>query len=208
MEKNRKILISGLQDLGIEPTDYLIEQFIVYLNELNKWNKVYNLTAITVDEEIIVKHFLDSLLFIKALPKPISTICDVGSGGGFPGLPIALVRRDLLITLLEPSRKKSAFLRQMRRLLHLENVEILECRAEEVVESEFDVVITRATFTIADMLSKAGHLVRSGGCLILSKGPKYDNEINELPETVCLKVTAMQLTCGLAVRNLVKIMNT
>ena len=125
MEKDRQILSAGLRELGIEPTEQILGHFDIYLRELKKWNKVYNLTAITDDREIIVKHFLDSLLYLKAIPDGQVTLCDVGSGGGFPGIPIAIVRRDLLITLLEPSRKKIAFLRQMRRLLSLENVEIL-----------------------------------------------------------------------------------
>ncbi|HMK55741.1 MAG TPA: 16S rRNA (guanine(527)-N(7))-methyltransferase RsmG [Dissulfurispiraceae bacterium] len=205
MEKNRQILSSGLQEIGIEPADRLIEQFLLYLSELKKWNKVYNLTAITDDREIIVKHFLDSLLFLKALPKSLSTVCDVGSGGGFPGMPIALARPDLLVTLLEPSRKKIAFLRQMRRLLHIENVEVLNYRAEEIVESQFDVVATRATFSVAELLKKARHLVRSGGYLILTKGPKFEEEVGKLPEAVRFEVIAVPLDMGHAVRNLVRI---
>ena len=205
MEKDREVLSAGLSELGIEPTEQILGHFDTYLRELKKWNKVYNLTAITDDREIIVKHFLDSLLYLKAIPDGQVTLCDVGSGGGFPGIPIALVRRDLLITLLEPSRKKIAFLRQMRRLLSLENVEILCFRAEEMVDSRFDVIVTRATFSIADLLKKAGRLVREGGYLILNKGPKFEAEIAELPAKVQVEVITIPLAQEHTTRRLIRV---
>jgi len=205
LEKDREVLSAGLSELGIEPTEQILGHFDTYLRELKKWNKVYNLTAITDDREIIVKHFLDSLLYLKAIPDGQVTLCDVGSGGGFPGIPIALVRRDLLITLLEPSRKKIAFLRQMRRLLSLENVEILCFRAEEMVDSRFDVIVTRATFSIADLLKKAGRLVREGGYLILNKGPKFEAEIAELPAKVQVEVITIPLAQEHTTRRLIRV---
>ena len=205
MEKEREILSAGLRDLGIESADEIIGHFETYLRELKKWNKVYNLTAITDDREIIVKHFLDSLLYLKAIPAGQVTLCDVGSGGGFPGIPIAIVRRDLLITLLEPSRKKIAFLRQMRRLLSLENVEVLCFRAEEMVDSQFDVIVTRATFSIADLLKKASHLVRGGGYLILNKGPKFEAEVAQLPPEVQVEVITIPLEKEHTTRRLIRV---
>jgi 16S rRNA (guanine527-N7)-methyltransferase len=205
LEKDREILSAGMRELGIEPADEIIGHFDSYLRELKKWNKVYNLTAITDDREIIVKHFLDSLLYLKAIPDGQVTLCDVGSGGGFPGIPIAIVRRDLLITLLEPSRKKIAFLRQIRRLLSLVNVEILSFRAEEMVDSQFDVIVTRATFSIADLMKKAGRLVREGGYLILNKGPKFEAEIAKLPAEVQVEVIAIPLAQGHTTRRLIRV---
>lgn len=205
MEKDWEILSAGLRELDIEPTARILGHFDTYLRELKKWNKVYNLTAITDDTEIIVKHFLDSILYLKAVPDGQLSLCDVGSGGGFPGIPIAIVRPDLLITLLEPSRKKIAFLRQMRRLLSLENVEVLGFRAEEMVDSRFDVVVTRATFSISDLLKKAGHLVREGGYLVLNKGPKFEEEISKLPADVRVEVIPIPLAPGHAMRNLIRV---
>ncbi|MGO9379111.1 MAG: 16S rRNA (guanine(527)-N(7))-methyltransferase RsmG [Dissulfurispiraceae bacterium] len=205
MEKDREILSAGLRDLGIDPSDQMLDQFATYLRELTKWNKVYNLTAITDTREIIVKHFLDSLLYLKAIPEGQVTLCDVGSGGGFPGVPIAIVRRELLITLLEPSRKKIAFLRQIRRLLSLKNIEIIDCRAEQVERSQFDVVMTRATFSVAEFMKKAGHLVREGGYLILNKGPKFEEEISKLPATVQVEVINIPLAQGHLTRNLIRV---
>jgi 16S rRNA (guanine527-N7)-methyltransferase len=205
LEKVREILSSGLRELGIEPTERVLDSFDTYLRELKKWNKVYNLTAITDDKEIIVKHFLDSLLYLKAFPEGIQTLCDVGSGGGFPGIPIAIIRPDLLITLLEPSRKKIAFLRQVRRLLSLENVEVLDFRAEDIADSRFDAVLTRATFSVADLLKKAGHLIAEDGYLILNKGPRFEEEIVKVPAEVTTEVIAIPLAGGNTTRNLIRI---
>ena len=181
MEQERQILTEGLRALGIDPVAELLDHFDVYLRELKKWNKVYNLTAITDDHDIIVKHFLDSLLYLKVIPQGHIALCDVGTGGGFPGIPIAIIRRDITVTLLEPSRKKIAFLRQMRRLIALKNVEIINLRAEEMEDRQFDIVVTRATFPVSGLMKKAGHLLNPGGFFVLSKGPKYEDELKDLP---------------------------
>jgi 16S rRNA (guanine527-N7)-methyltransferase len=186
-----EILKTGLTTLGIVPKADIIAAFDLYRRELLKWNRVHNITAITDDTEIMTKHFLDSLLYLMVVPAGKLTLCDVGSGGGFPGMPIAMVRPDISVSLLEPSRKRVAFLRRIKRLLHLGNVEIIDCRAEDVVESGFDVVVTRATFSIPDMLNKAVHLLNDGGVLIMSKGPKYEEEIRSLPEGFCIDVTSV-----------------
>jgi 16S rRNA (guanine527-N7)-methyltransferase len=203
LAKEREILKSGLSCLGIEPDTRIVAAFDLYTKELKKWNKVHNITAITDEDEIVSKHFLDSLLYLKAISVDKPALCDVGSGGGFPGLPIAIVRPDFNVTLLEPARKKAAFLKQMRRLLGLKNVEIIACRAEELEESEFDVVVTRATFSIEDMLAKAGHLIKKGGVLIMSKGPKYEEEIKQLPALYHAEVTPVSLAQADATRNLI-----
>jgi 16S rRNA (guanine527-N7)-methyltransferase len=179
----------------------------LYQSELKKWNKAYNLTAITDDREIVIKHFLDSLLYLKAIPGHAKTLCDVGTGAGFPGLPIALVRPDLSMALVEPSRKRCAFLRHMEKRLALANVEVIESNAEGVEAGSFDVVLTRATFSIADLLKKAGHLAKTGGFFLLSKGPKYEEELKALaadmhPEIITVGMDSFEL-----VRHLIRISN-
>jgi 16S rRNA (guanine527-N7)-methyltransferase len=205
LSKGHEILIDGLLELGIEPKGETVVAFGLYRQELKKWNKVHNITSITDDKEIVVKHFLDSLLYLKAIHAGKRTLCDVGSGGGFPGLPIAIIRSDIEITLLEPSRKKIAFLRQVRRLLSLKNVEIIDARAEEVTGRQFDVVVTRALFTASGMIKKAGHLVRKGGFLVLNKGPKYDEEVRKLPPSVHYEVMSVSLEKAHLTRNLIAV---
>jgi 16S rRNA (guanine527-N7)-methyltransferase len=203
LEKNAQILTAGLKELGIGSDSEIITTFDIYREELKKWNKVHNITAITDDEEIVVKHFLDSLIYLKAIPPETETLCDVGSGGGFPGLPIAIIKKDITITLLEPARKKIAFLRQMKRAFHLQDLEIIEDRAEGVKERQFDVVVTRATFTISDMLKKAAHLIKPGGKLIMSKGPNYEGELERLPELYKVDVMPVGLKIRPLTRNLI-----
>jgi len=205
LAKEREILRDGLLELGIEPKVETVAVFDLYRQELKKWNKVHNITAITDDNEIVVKHFLDSLLYLKAMPAGRLTLCDVGSGGGFPGIPIAIVRADIEVTLLEPSRKKIAFLRQIRRLFSLKNLEIIDARAEDVTDRQFDVVVTRALFTVSDMIKKAGHLLRKGGLLVLNKGPKFQEEIRKLPPSIPAKVMSVSLHKAQLTRNLITV---
>ncbi len=175
-------LIRGLAGLGIAPYARVIDAFLLYLAELKKWNKAYNLTAITDDNEIVAKHFLDSLLYLKALPASTQSVCDIGSGAGFPGIPIALVRADLSVTLIEPSRKRCAFLRHIVKRLHVANLEVIESGAEVVGERRFDAVLTRATFSAAGLIKKTRHLLPRHGVFILSKGEKAKEELTQIPD--------------------------
>jgi 16S rRNA (guanine527-N7)-methyltransferase len=203
LEKNSETLKAGLRELGIESKAETIAAFELYLQELKKWTRVHNITSITDDSEIVVKHFLDSLIYLKAIPPDVKTLCDVGSGGGFPALPIAIIRRDIEYTLLEPARKKSAFLRRMKRLLSLRNIEIIESRAEEVEDRQFDIVVTRATFSVSDMLRKAGHLMNRDGLLIMSKGPKYEDELSDLQAPYRVEIMPVSLAVQRMTRNLI-----
>jgi 16S rRNA (guanine527-N7)-methyltransferase len=182
LESCRELLIQGLSALGITPSESLLTSFGFYLAELKKWNRAYNLTSLREDREIIVKHFFDSLLYLKALPSGHLRAADVGSGAGFPGLPLALARPETDIVLIEPSRKKAAFLRHMVRTLGTGNTTVLESRAEQIKDRTFDIVMTRALFSVAELVKRAGHLRARGGIFILSKGPKADAELAAVPE--------------------------
>ncbi len=187
-----ELLRDGLIELGFPPSDDQIKAFMTYLSELKKWNKAYNLTGLKKDEDIIIKHFLDSLLYLKTTPVGIDSyrdgeirVADVGSGAGFPGIPIKIMRPEIEMFLIEPSRKKSAFLRHIIRRLELKQIEVLEKRIEETkVNQELaqpvDVALTRALFSIKDFLKKASHIVRQDGILILNKGPKVNEELKML----------------------------
>lgn len=183
----RELLKTGIAALGFIPAGEQIEAFGYYLAELKKWNRAYNLTGITKDEDIIIKHFIDSLLYLKALPAGTLTVADIGSGAGFPGIPMKIIRPDLSIFLIEPSGKKTAFLRHIIRSLWLEDIGVIEKRIEDVTVTQdlsapVDAAVTRALFDIRKFIGKASHIVRSEGFLILSKGPKVQEEVGKLKD--------------------------
>jgi len=178
-----ELLKEGLNQIGFSCSEEQKNAFMTFLSELKKWNRAYNLTALKTDEDIIIKHFLDSLLYLKAILNSELKIADVGTGAGFPGIPIKIIQPEMDITFIEPSRKKSAFLRHIIRTLKLKRVSILEKRIEtlgESYEKTYDVIVSRATFKIKDFLKKACPYVKEHGRLVLSKGPKISEEAKEL----------------------------
>ncbi|MDI6801695.1 MAG: 16S rRNA (guanine(527)-N(7))-methyltransferase RsmG [Thermodesulfovibrionales bacterium] len=204
-QKLRNLFINGLNKLEIASSDIIISSFEQYLYELKKWNRAYNLTALKTDEDIIVKHFFDSLLYLKAIPDGVWSICDVGSGAGFPGIPVAIVRPELTITLIESSRKKCAFLRQIKKILLLKNTDVLEARVEDVKDRSFDIAVTRALFNVKDLIKKAGHILKKDGFFILNKGPRFEAEIKYLSQGVKFAIIKVLLPGTSLQRNLIKI---
>jgi 16S rRNA (guanine527-N7)-methyltransferase len=177
-----EILKEGLLSLSLTPSDERMKCFSGYLSELKKWNKAYNLTGIRKDEDIVIKHFLDSLLYLGPIPQGIVRVADIGSGAGFPGLPIKIIRPEIEMYLIEPSGKKAAFLRHITRQLKIGGIEIIEKRIEEInvlaeLGAPVDIALTRALFDIKEFVLKAAHIVKPGGVFILSKGPKVKEEL-------------------------------
>jgi 16S rRNA (guanine527-N7)-methyltransferase len=186
-KKPDELLKHGIIELGFTPSKEQINAFIIYLSELKRWNKAYNLTGLKKDEDIIIKHFLDSLLYLKAIPDGEIRIADIGSGAGFPGVPIKILRPEIEMFLIEPSRKKSAFLNHIIRQLRLKRIEVIEKRIEEIkvgreLPFSVDAAVTRALFSIGDFIKEAKSIVREGGVLILNKGPKVQEEIKVLKD--------------------------
>jgi len=202
---------SGLNDLSISCSEQQVSAFMTYLTELKKWNRAYNLTALKTDEDIIIKHFIDSLLYLKALPPGRLKVADAGAGAGFPGIPLKIVRQELEISLVESSGKKSAFLRHITRILKLADTNVIEQRLEHLgneYKKAFDVIVSRATFHTADFLKMACPYVKDGGKLILNKGPKFSEELKEMEQAGLEKVPAIEvmtvdLPFGNAQRNLI-----
>ena len=199
-----ELLKKGLQILDVSFTEEQLSKFIVYLSELKKWNKAFNLTALKTDRDIVVKHFLDSLLFLKAMPSDASTMADIGSGAGFPGIPIRIMRPHLSVSLVEPTQKKVLFLRHIKGLLQMQNLEVINKRLESVEGLRVDVAVTRALFSVRDFIDKTKDILNQGGTLILSKGPKLEEELKGL-ESRNIQVTDYVLPLEEVVRHMVSV---
>lgn len=202
-----ELLKRGLRELGYVPEADIVRSFMTYLSELKRWNKAYNLTSLKKEEDIVIKHFLDSLLYLKAMPKGEITVVDVGSGAGFPGIPIKIIRPEIEMYLIEPSRKKSAYLRYIIKKLGFKKINVMEKRIEEVkvnreLPSQVDVAVTRALFSIKDFLKKTSRIVRHGGILILNKGPKVKEEVNLL-KGIQYEILTLSLPLSVIKRNIV-----
>ena len=196
------LLRKGISELGISFTEKQIESFCVYLTELKKWNKVYNLTSLISDRDIVIKHFLDSLLFIKAFPAGILTVADIGSGAGFPGIPIKIALPDLKVVLIEPTKKKETFLTHIRNRLGLADLEIIAERIEDISGLKVDVALTRALFSVVEFIEKTRGMLNEKGVLILNKGPKLDEELKGL-DRKNISVTDFKLPFENVIRHLV-----
>lgn len=203
---SKDLFKEGLKELDIPCSEKQIHAFMLYLSELKKWNRAYNLTALKTDEDIIIKHFLDSLLYIKALPVKTLKLADAGTGAGFPGIPVKIVRPDIELTLIESSRKKCAFLRHIIRTLKFSGVHVIEERLENIgeeYEHSFDVIVSRATFSTKEFVKLACPYVKEGGILILNKGPKVEAELRESGHLPIREIIRLQLPVINAVRNLI-----
>jgi 16S rRNA (guanine527-N7)-methyltransferase len=169
-----KSFIDGLHQLGLNLSEQQLEQFLRYRQELLDWNTRINLTAITDPEEVLIKHFLDSLSLLLVYRRPAARLLDIGAGAGFPGLPLKIVRPQWRVELLEATGKKVAFLHHMIETLQLKNVVALHGRAEELAHkagyrASFDVVTARAVASLPMLLEYAAPFCHVGGQIILPK---------------------------------------
>ena len=177
------LLTSGAKLLNVELTEQSIAQFTVYLEELHRWAKIVDLVSQSDPETIIRKHILDSLAATSTLPVR-GRLLDLGSGAGFPGLPLAIVNPSLSVTLLEPRRKRVNFLKEVIRKANLTNTYAYEGRAEEFAQRDgwqatFAIVITRATWNIREFLNLATPFVTKDGVVIAMKGAKAEKELKD-----------------------------
>lgn len=177
-----ELLSSGLKEIGVQYTSDQVTAFITYLAELKKWSRAYNLTGLKTDRDIVIKNFLDSLLFCQVIPSEIRSVADIGSGAGFPGIPIKIMRPDLQVVLIEPTQKKALFLKHICHKLALQNIQVIDKRVEDVSGITVDALVTRALFTAGDFMKKAGHILNDHGILVLSKGPKLQEELKEIQQ--------------------------
>ena len=177
-------LQEGLVALRLDLPAAVQAKLLGYVALLRKWNRVYNLTAIRDESEMVTQHLLDSLSVLPVVPESALAgrrWADVGSGAGLPGIPLALARPDLDMTLIEAVEKKSAFQRQAKIELGLENIAVVSARVEEVPGGLFDAVVSRAFADLVTFADLAGHLLARNGRLYAMKGLAPEDEMSRLP---------------------------
>ncbi|WP_407920613.1 16S rRNA (guanine(527)-N(7))-methyltransferase RsmG [Facilibium subflavum] len=167
----------GLQNVN----DAQIQKWLDYLSLLQKWNKTYNMTSITAMDDMLVKHLFDSLSLAPFLPG--EHIIDVGTGGGLPGVPLAILMPEKTFVLVDSVGKKIRFLNHVKKALKLDNITPLNIRIEAYKpEKPFDHVVSRAFSSLSDFYRLCQHLLTDSGTLLAMKGAKVDeNELQALP---------------------------
>lgn len=188
-------LRDGVAELGLALPAAASDQLLAYRDELARWGRVHNLTSVRQPERMVPVHLLDSL----ALSPHVRgrALADVGSGGGLPGVPLAIAHPGLDVTLIESRAKRAAFLAHVVRTLGLQNVIVDRSRVEDVRPGAgFDTVVTRAFGTLAEFVRAAGHLRGPGGCLLAAKGRYPRAELAAVPpgwraEAVALRVPGL-----------------
>lgn len=195
------ILSSGLTQLGLNCSLAVQAQLRDYVCLLDKWNRVYNLTAVRDPGEMVTRHLLDSLAILPYLRG--TRILDVGTGAGLPGIPLAIVSQELCpereFVLLDSNSKKTRFVHQVIAELKLTNVDVAQQRSEEYrPQATFDVVVSRAFASIADMLKNSGQHCAPNGVILAMKGADPVDELEAIPGGFTLESVQVLDVPGLA----------
>jgi len=175
-KKDRDLLIEGLQRMDLKLSDQMIDQLMTYLNLVEKWNRVYNLTAIRKRDEMIKLHFLDSLSILKHVH--VKNILDVGSGAGFPGIVLAITKPELKVTVMDSVNKKTTFMQQVKSELSLTNLDVVNSRVEDYQPTTlFEAVTSRAFSNLKNMMSLTQHTLQKEGVWLAMKSKDVREEL-------------------------------
>ena len=175
-KKDRDLLIEGSQRMDLALSDQVIDQLMTYLDLVEKWNRVYNLTAIREREEMIKLHFLDSLSILKHVH--VKNILDVGSGAGFPGIVLAITKPELKVTVMDSVNKKTTFMQQVKSELSLMNLDVVNSRVEDYQPTTlFEAVTSRAFANLKNMMSLTQHTLQKEGVWLAMKSKDVKQEL-------------------------------
>ena len=183
--KNIEFFLNGLKQLHINPTDAMLEQFSLYFEMLIDWNERINLTSITDEKDVIIKHFLDSLLLVHSINlEKVNSIIDIGTGAGFPGIPLKIIFPNMRLVLLDSVNKKVSFLEEVCKRLSLTNVKCLHGRAEDyakdpIYREKFDLVVSRAVSNLSTLSEYCIPFVNMHGSFIAYKAVDYEFELED-----------------------------
>jgi 16S rRNA (guanine527-N7)-methyltransferase len=199
-----EVLKNGVLSLNLKMTEVQLEQMIAYLALLFKWNSVYNLTSVRDPQDMVRQHLLDSLSAVYAF-KDAKNILDVGSGGGLPGIVLAIAYPEIKLSMIDTVNKKTAFLSQVKAELKLKNATVHTGRVEQLkVVDKFDVITSRAFSELNNFINWSSHLLAEGGQFIAMKGVEPNQEIERLPDGwKVLKIESLQVPSLDAKRHLV-----
>ncbi len=184
LDKSKKwteIIEYGAKDLGVILNSKQLDCMAFHKDELIKWNKKFNITSITDPYEIAIKHFIDCLAIIPHIPKN-KKVLDIGSGGGFPGLPLKIANPSIDLTLVDASRKKVSFLNYIIRSLNMSGAKAIHARCEELADNKefkhkFDCVLSRAFTSLDRFISLSTPFLSKNGFILAMKGKNYNKEL-------------------------------
>lgn len=182
------LMIDYGKEMNIVFTEEQLQKFYQYMNLLIEWNEKINLTAIVEPKEIILKHFIDSLTIIKYIEHD-KTVIDIGTGAGFPGIPIKIVRPDLKVTLLDSLNKRINFLNEVIKSLELENISVVHARIEEYAKNKhyrenYDIATSRAVANLTTLSEYMLPMVKVKGMAICMKGSDVNEEISKSKNSI------------------------
>ena len=202
----KEILNDCAGKMGIELSEKALNDFETYKKLLLEWNEKINLTAITDEEGIAIKHFADSISVLPLIDKSNVSMIDVGTGAGFPGIPIKIARNDIKVTLLDSLNKRINFLEEVKKELKLDNVECVHSRAEDggrnpLYREKFNLCVSRAVARLNVLCEYCMPFVAVGGYFISLKGPDVTEELAEAQKAITLLGGSVEKVVDIAIPN-------